>query len=165
MAEPRSLARLCFACGEDNPRGLGMRFEMEGERAVAQFTVPDYLQGFPSRAHGGVVATMLDEAMGWAVYGRGNWAMTAKFSMRFRAKVPLGEPLTVSSWVTRDRGRFLELRAEIQSRDGILLAEADGLFARVQGEQAEELRGIYEASASVADSGAQIPKQAARPKR
>ena len=89
--------------------------------------------------------------MGWAVYGRGNWALTAKLSMRFRAKVPLGEPLTVSGWVTRDRGRFLELRAEVRSQGGILLAEADGLFARVQGEQAEEMREIYEAS--VADSG------------
>lgn len=163
MAEPRSLARLCFACGDDNPRGLGMRFEMHGDRAVAQFTVPDYLQGFPGQAHGGAVATMLDEAMGWAVYGRGNWALTAKLSMRFRAKVPLGEPLTVSGWVTRDRGRFFELRAEVRSQGGILLAEADGLFARVQGEQAEEMREIYEAS--VADSGAQISKQAARPKR
>ena len=163
MVEPRSLARLCFACGEDNPRGLGMRFEMQGDRAVAQFAVPDYLQGFPGQAHGGGVATMLDEAMGWAVYGRGSWAMTAKFSMRFRAKVPLGEPLTVSGWVTRDRGRFLELRAEVRSQEGILLAEADGLFARVRGEQAEELREIYEAS--VAGSGAQISKQAARPKR
>ena len=163
MVEPRSLARLCFACGDDNPRGLGMRFEMRGDRAVAQFTVPDYLQGFPGQAHGGAVATMLDEAMGWAVYGRGSWALTAKLSMRFRAKVPLGEPLTVSGWVTRDRGRFLELRAEVRSQGGILLAEADGLFARVQGEQAEEMREIYEAS--VADSGAQISKQAARPKR
>ncbi len=150
MAEPRSLARLCFACGEDNRRGLGMRFEIEGDRAVAQFTVPDYLQGYPGQAHGGGVATMLDEAMGWAAYGRGNWAMTAKLSMRFRAKVPLGEPLTVSGWVTKERGRFLELRAEVRSQEGILLAEADGLFARIQGEQAEELREIYEAL--VADS-------------
>ena len=101
--------------------------------------------------------------MGWAVYGRGNWALTAKLSMRFRAKVPLGEPLTVSGWVTRDRGRFLELRAEVRSQGGILLAEADGLFARIKGEQAEEMREIYEGS--VADFGAQMPKQAARPKR
>ena len=150
MVEPRSLARLCFACGEDNPRGLGMRFELQGDRAVAQFTVPDYLQGYPGQAHGGGVATMLDEAMGWAAYGRGNWAMTAKLTMRFRAKVPLGELLTVSGWVTRERGRFLEVRAEVRSKEGRLLAEADGLFARIQGDQAEEMREIYEAS--VADS-------------
>ncbi|MCH8025985.1 MAG: PaaI family thioesterase [Chloroflexi bacterium] len=150
MVEPRSLARLCFACGEDNPRGLGMRFELQGDRAVAQFTVPDYLQGYPGQAHGGGVATMLDEAMGWAAYGRGNWAMTAKLTMRFRAKVPLGELLTVSGWVTRERGRFLEVRAEVRSKEGRLLAEADGLFARIQGDQAEEMREIYEAW--VADS-------------
>lgn len=146
MPEKRSLAKLCFACGEENTRGLGMRFEMQGERATATFSVPDFLQGYPGQAHGGGVATMLDEAMGWAVYGRGIWAMTAKFTMRFRASVPLNTPLTVSGWVTRDRGRFLEMRAELRSREGRLLAEAEGLFARVQGEQAETLRRNYEAS-------------------
>ena len=148
MAEPPSFANFCFACGEDNPRSLGMRFEMEGDHAVAQFTVSDYLQGFLGQAHGGIVATLLDEAMGWAARGSGDWAMTAKFSMRFRAKVPVGEPLTISSWVTRDRGRFLELRAEVRLQEGKLLAEADGLFARIRGELAEELREIYEASAA-----------------
>ncbi len=146
MPEKRSLAKLCFACGEENPRGLGMRFEMQDERAVAEFSAPEFLQGYPGQAHGGGVATMLDEAMGWAVNGRGIWAMTAKFSMRFRSSVPLSVPLTVSGWVTRDRGRFLELRAELRQQDGRLLAEAEGLFARVQGEQAETLRRNYEAS-------------------
>lgn len=145
-SDSRSFAKLCFACGEDNPQGLGMRFDVKDGRAVATFSVPDFLQGYPGQAHGGSIATMLDEAMGWAAYGKGTWAMTAKFSMRFRASVPLGVPLEVSGWVTRDRGRFLEMRAELRLEDGRLLAEADGLFARVQGEQAEILRRNYEAS-------------------
>ena len=124
-----------------------MVFRMEGERAVADFAVPDYLQGYPGQAHGGGVATMLDEAMGWATYGRGIWAMTARFEMRFRRKVPLGEPLTVTGWVTRDRGRFLELRSELRTQDGRLLAEADGLFARVSERQGEEMRRAYEGDA------------------
>ncbi len=149
MAEARpNPAKLCFACGEENARGLHMHFSMEDERAVATFTVPDYMQGFPGQAHGGVVATMLDEAMGWAVYGQGIWAMTAKFTVRFRDSIPLGEELSVAGWVTRDRGRFIELRSELRTSDGDLLAEADGLFARMQGKQAELLRRNYEAAVS-----------------
>ncbi len=61
-----------------------MRFRLEDGRAVAEFTPPAYLQGYPDRVHGGAVATMLDEAMGWAVYGRGAWAMTARPSSRLK---------------------------------------------------------------------------------
>ena len=140
------VAKLCFACGEANPRGLHMHFDVEGDRATAEFTIPEYLQGFPGQAHGGAVATMLDEAMGWAVYGQGIWAMTAKLQVRFRDSVPLGEPLTVSGWVTRDRGRFIELKSELHTADGVLLAEAVGMFARIRGKQAEALRRNYEAA-------------------
>jgi acyl-coenzyme A thioesterase PaaI-like protein len=142
----RSAARNCYGCGTENHRGLGMHFELQDGRAVAEFTAASYLQGYPGRVHGGGVATMLDEAMGWAAYAQGAWAVTAKMTLRFRAAVPLEEPLTVSGWATRDRGRTIELRAELRDRKGTLLAEADGVFVRVAGKLAEELRRQYEAS-------------------
>jgi acyl-coenzyme A thioesterase PaaI-like protein len=146
VAERPDPARFCFGCGTENPRGLGLKFRLEHGRAVAEFTPAGYLQGYPGFVHGGGVATMLDEAMGWAVYGQGIWAMTARLTMRFRRSVPLNEPLVVSGWMTRDRGRFLELRAELRSREGALLAQANGLFVRVDGEQAEKIRRQYEAA-------------------
>jgi len=146
--ERPAAGKLCFACGEANPRGLHMHFIVEEGRATAEFTIPDYLQGFPGQAHGGAVATMLDEAMGWACYVQGILAMTAKFTLRFRDSVPLGEPLTVSGWVTRDRGRFIQLKSECRTAGGVPLAEAEGMFARIQGKQAETLRRNYEAAMS-----------------
>jgi acyl-coenzyme A thioesterase PaaI-like protein len=146
MAERPSPARYCFGCGSENPHGLAMHFRLEGGRAAADFTPPEHLQGYPGFVHGGGVATMLDEAMGWAVYGQGIWAMTARLQMRFRDAISVGQPLSVTGWVTRDRGRFLELRAELRERSGKLLAEADGLFVRVTGRRAEEMRLTYEAA-------------------
>lgn len=146
MTDRTSPARLCFGCGSENPRGLRMRFRLEDGQALATFEPESSLQGYPGRMHGGGVATMLDEAMGWAAYAAGAWAMTARMTMRFRRPVPLKGPLTVTGWVTKERGRYLELRSEVRSGDGALLAEADGLFARVAGRQAEELRELYEAS-------------------
>ena len=148
-------ARFCFGCWPENARGLGLKFRLEHGRAVAEFTPAGYLQGYPGFVHGGGVATMLDEAMGWAVYGRGTWAMTARLSMRFRRSVPLNKPLAVSGWVTRDRGRFLEVRAEARTRDGRLLAEADGMFVRVTGRQADELRRLYESALAPEATGRQ----------
>jgi acyl-coenzyme A thioesterase PaaI-like protein len=123
-----------------------MEFRLENGRAVAEFTPQRFMQGYPGRMHGGGVATMLDEAMGWAAYAAGAWAMTARMTARFRAAVPLEEELTVAGWVTRERGRTLELRSEVRSRDGALLAEAEGLFAKVSGAQAEELQRLYQAA-------------------
>jgi acyl-coenzyme A thioesterase PaaI-like protein len=141
-----SPARHCFGCGSANERGLRMQFRLEDGRAVAEFAPEQFLQGFPGRMHGGGVMTMLDEAMGWAAYAAGAWAMTARLTARFRAAVPLDEPLAVSGWVTRERGRTLELRSEVRSQDGVLLAEAEGLFAKVSGRQAEELARLYQAT-------------------
>ncbi len=144
--EASRLARQCYGCGSENERGLKLKFRQEGERAVAEFMPEQFLQGFPGYMHGGGVATVLDEAMGWAAYQVGLWAMTAKFTMRFRRPVPLRQQVRVSGWVTRDRGRFLEVRAELRSRHGHLLAEADGVFVRLDGERAEEVRKQYEAA-------------------
>ena len=146
MTERPSAARFCFGCGEENQQGLHMSFRLEDGRAIAEFTATEHLQGFPGRVHGGGVATILDEAMGWAAYGLGALAATARLTMRYRKPVPLGEPLAVSGWVTRDRGRAIELKADLRGEGGTLLAEAEGLFVRVTGEQAEEMRRVYEAS-------------------
>lgn len=151
LEERRRLARWCFGCGSLNPMGLGMRFRLENGRAVAEFRPSPHHQGFPGHMHGGLVATMLDEAMGWAVYGQGVWAVTAKMSTRFREPVPLSEPLVVSGWVTRTRGPLLDARAEIRTREGALLAQAEGVFMRVRGRRAEQLAQAYRAQAGQAE--------------
>ena len=146
MADRTSPASRCFGCGNANPHGLGMHFRFDEGRAVAEFIIQRQFQGYPGRAHGGVVATMLDEAMSWAVYHAGAWSMTARMTVRFRRAVPLGVAITATGWITRDRGRYLELRSELRDARGVLLAEADGLFVRVAGRAAKELREQYEAS-------------------
>ncbi len=149
MSERPSPARRCFGCGPDNPRGLAMHFRIEDDgRAVSEVEPEEYLQGYPGFVHGGGVATMLDEAMSWAAYGQGIWAMTARITMRFRESVPLQGRLSVAGWLTRDRGRFLEAKAELRDAHGKLLAEADGLFVRLDGERAEQVRRFSEAQTS-----------------
>ena len=135
-------ARYCFACGSLNPHGLGMQFRIEEGAAVSDFAPAPHHQGYPGLVHGGVVATILDEAMGWAAYGRGDWSMTGRLGMRFRRPVPLGRTLRVEARVTKVRKRFLEVRARL-SMDGELLVEADGVFLRVAGDRAEELEALY----------------------
>jgi acyl-coenzyme A thioesterase PaaI-like protein len=132
----------CFGCGAHNERGLRMEFRTEGERAVCIYTPEPHHQGYPGRMHGGLVSTMLDEAMGWAVYGARAWGATARLSVRFRQPVLLDQPLRVEAWVTRNRSRLLELRGEVRDSDGLLLAEADGTFMKLDDSMAAELSDV-----------------------
>jgi acyl-coenzyme A thioesterase PaaI-like protein len=136
-ANASELARHCYACGDLNPVGLHLRFRMEDGWAVADFVAQREHQGYPGYVHGGVVSALLDEAMGWATYGNGVWALTGKLELRLRDIVPTGQPLRVRGRIERDRGRTLDVIAELRDADGKLLADAKGLLFRATGEQAK----------------------------
>lgn len=144
------LARYCYVCGDLNPIGLQLEFKMEGDWAVAQFVARREHQGYPGYVHGGIVSSLLDEAMGWATYGRNIWALTGKLETRFRDIVPTNELLTVRGRIVNDRGRTLEVTAELRDNDGKLLAESKGLMFRATGEQA---RLIEQAARGMAEPG------------
>jgi acyl-coenzyme A thioesterase PaaI-like protein len=138
--ETVDLARWCYACGDLNPLGLHMSFRVEGEWAISSFEARREHQGYPGFVHGGIASALLDEAMGWATYGQGVWAVTGRMQMRFRGIIPIEEPLQVRGRIVRDRGRTLEVMSEIRGSNGDLLAEAEGLFFRVDGEQARRIQ-------------------------
>lgn len=149
---------MCYACGAQNERGLHMEFRREGGRAICDYTPCAYQQGYPGRMHGGLVTTLLDEAMGWAVYDSASWGATARLSVRFRRPVRLDSPLRVESWVVRARSRLLELRAELRDPAGVLLAEAEGTFMKLDERMAREMSGLArDAGFSDAPEGRVIP--------
>lgn len=140
----RRFARSCFGCGADNPEGLRLDVRVQDGRAYAELDPREVFQGFPGILHGGILITALDEVMGWAIYARGTWAVTAKMEVRFRQDVPLHKPLLAVGEVTRDRGgRTFQVRGEVRGRDdGALVAEATGLFIRMTDERLVELAQI-----------------------
>lgn len=133
---------MCYACGAHNERGLRMEFRREGDRAVCDYTPLDYQQGYPGRMHGGIVATLIDEAMGWAVYGAERWGATARLNVRFRKPVRLDETLRVEAWITNDRSRLIELRGEVRDQSGQLLAEGEGSFMKLDATSATEMSDL-----------------------
>ncbi len=140
--EERRRGRMCYACGEMNEHGLHMRFRREGDRTVCEYRPCDFQQGYPGRMHGGVVATLVDEAMGWAVYHASAWAATARLNLRFRRSIRLDETLRIEAWVTNNRSKLLDLRAEVRAMSGELLAEGDGVFMKLGERSAGELSSL-----------------------
>jgi len=57
----------CFACGTDNPIGLHLHFYRLGNAVCTDITLGKYHEGWQDIAHGGIISTLLDEVMSWAV--------------------------------------------------------------------------------------------------
>jgi uncharacterized protein (TIGR00369 family) len=144
MQEPEdSPRRWCYGCGDSNPEGLHIDFEVDGKLVSGRFLPRKEHQGFPGVAHGGIAAAALDEAMGWAMHAAGAWAMTARMEVRYRRPLPLGEEVIVTAEVVRDRGRRLEAEARIETSSGEVLAEAKGLFLRMPEETSRQFNQSY----------------------
>lgn len=133
----------CFGCGVQNKMGLKLAFYRTDDGVVATFTPRPEHEGYMRMTHGGIVSTILDEAMSWAVIDSGRLAVTARMSVDFRRPVPSGDELTIVASVTRDRGRAVETSGEVRSATGEVLAKSTGLFVRVSEEQQREWEETY----------------------
>ena len=105
--------------------------EAEGVDAYeSPVTFAEHHQGGPGLVHGGIVGAALDEACGLLATWHRFPAVTARIAIRYRRPVPINRVLRVSSRVTVDRGRRIEIAGELRDGDE-LLAEADGAFLHV----------------------------------
>jgi uncharacterized protein (TIGR00369 family) len=124
---------LCFACGKNNPYGMRLRFtyDEEGDRFVCRFRLSKRYTGPPGHAHGGIIATILDEAMGKVNKLRHVIALTSTITVDYLKPVPLNKPLRVESRELRVRGRHHTNAAEILNQKDEILARSKGLFIAI----------------------------------
>jgi len=120
----------CFACGQDNPIGLRLRFTVDGDSVRAEFTPGPQYQGYAGVLHGGIVAAVLDDAMANLFHLRGQESVTARLEIRFRREAPVGQRLVVTARLTGERQRLFTAEAALTLPDGTPLAEAKGTFFR-----------------------------------
>jgi len=114
---------MCFGCGQDNPIGLKLIFDWDGKTARAEFVPTRLHQGWPDIVHGGILMSVLDEAMGYAVRFEGMTCVTAKIQARLKRPAAVGELLIVTAEVTEKNRRMAETKAEISLTDGTPVAE------------------------------------------
>ena len=141
----RSDYQLCYACGARNPHSLGLIFRREGEEIVADFTPDARYQGFPGVVHGGVLATLLDEALERYSVTAGRWLMTARLEVRYRQAAPVGRPLRIAARLVSARARALVAVGTIALADepGSVVAEATGTFLPLPPETARAVGAAY----------------------
>lgn len=117
-----------FVHGLRNSHGLRLQFELDGDRIFTLWTPEERHAGFPGFAHGGLVAAVLDDAMGrWAALHR-RFLVTARLDVRYRDAAPLGVPLRVEGWATRHQRRALHAQGRALLPDGTTVAEATATY-------------------------------------
>jgi uncharacterized protein (TIGR00369 family) len=123
----------CFGCGQANATGLRLEFLLAPDGGVVTLpTIADSFEGHPGYLHGGVIATLLDEAMSKSTRARGLTTMTRKLEVDYLRPVPSGAPLRVEGRVTQSEGRRHWVEAEIRDAEGTVLAQGKGLFMELK---------------------------------
>jgi len=122
----------CFVCGKGNPYGLQLDFiiNREDESISTEFTPTKTYQGFVDIIHGGIISTVLDEAMVKLAFELGINAVTAKMETKFRKPVFSGERLKITGRILKKDKKWIEAEA-LAYRDGEIVAETKGLLIRV----------------------------------
>ena len=120
----------CFACGPDNPGGMHLKFSADpsGKKFICNFRLSKRYTGPPGHCHGGIIATILDDAMSKLNKLHDLPAATARMTVEYLRPVPLHEPLRVESHEISKRGRRLTRVAEIRDANGAVLARSRGVF-------------------------------------
>ena len=121
-------SKMCFCCGRENPIGLRLKFDFDGERVWTSFSPQPPHQGYPGILHGGIAYAILDEVMGRVAIAHNLWMVTAKMEVRYRQPIPLEGTLTAVGEIVERKRRLMTARGELRLPDGTVAAEALGTF-------------------------------------
>ena len=130
--EPNEANR-CFGCGGANSAGMKLKFylDLEERRTRGRFALGANYAGGGGFAHGGIIAVVLDEAMGKLSKLDEERAVTAEMSIEYKKPVPVDHEIVVEGWQEQEKGRNRFRVAEIRDGQGNLLARGKGRFVVV----------------------------------
>jgi uncharacterized protein (TIGR00369 family) len=120
----------CFGCGGANENGMKLTFVQDNEkrRIIGRFVLGERYQGGGGMGHGGIIATLLDEAMGKVCRFREVRAVTAELTVEYLKPVKVQEEIVVEGWETEQKGRNLFHVGEIRNSAGDVLARGRARF-------------------------------------
>jgi uncharacterized protein (TIGR00369 family) len=104
-------------------------WDAENKEVRIPFRPDETWCGYSGVVHGGILASVFDDAMAWAAYQNvGRWGVTADFHIRYRKPILVGEEYTATGRVEGIQGRRTRTKAQIVDTEGRVFAEADAIF-------------------------------------
>lgn len=126
--------RGCLVCGRDNPHGIHLHLGVDDATGIvtSQFTAAAHHMGFEGIVHGGLLSTVLDEAMVWAATWSGKrFCVCGELNVRFRRSVQIGQRVSVEARITSVRSRLIETEGSLRDAAGKVLVESAGKYVPV----------------------------------
>lgn len=135
-------ANRCFGCGGNNAAGMKLVFDLDfdARRIRGRFVIGENYAGGAGFAHGGIIAVVLDEAMGKLSKLTEEKAVTAELNVVYRKPVPVGQEIVVEGWQEEEKGRNRFRVGEIRDTQGNLLARGTGRFVTIDEKHFERVR-------------------------
>lgn len=131
----------CFVSGPWNPLGIGIEVVRDGDAAVAQIVLGTAFEGGPGMAHGGIVAALFDDVLGYLLTLHGVPGFTGELTVRYLRPTPVGVPLTLRGWVVQRSGRRrLHTAAQLHAGDE-LVASASAVFVQIDAARLSAAQG------------------------
>lgn len=121
----------CFVCGPRNPIGLKLQFRFNGEKISTVFVPRKEHQGYLDIVHGGILSTLLDEAMVKLALAMEMPAVTAQIDVRLKKALPVKSRVTIEARMAKTTKKLIEATAEAVTDDRTVIAEARGKLMRV----------------------------------
>jgi uncharacterized protein (TIGR00369 family) len=121
----------CLVCGRDNPRGHRLNLHVDPETSVVTCNYTPAITdiGFEGIVHGGVIATILDEAMVWAATWSGKrFCVCGELTIRFKKPATVGQPLSIRATILSARSRLIETEATVLNAAGELFASGSAKY-------------------------------------
>ncbi|MBO7345701.1 MAG: PaaI family thioesterase [Clostridia bacterium] len=129
----------CIVCGMENPFGLkAVFYDLDDQSVACEVTFRSEHQSYPSRTHGGMISTLLDEIMGRALWIKEpeTFGVTTTMSVTFRRPVPFGVKLKARGYITFDSKMGFTAKGEIYDLNNNLLAESSARYLKMSLERA-----------------------------
>jgi len=135
-------ANRCFGCGGDNAAGMRLVFDLDfdAQRTRGRFVLGPNYAGGAGFAHGGIIAVVLDEAMGKLSKLTEEKAVTAELSIEYRKPVPVDQEIVAEGWQVQAVGRYRFRAGEIRDTAGNVLARGKARFAVIDERHFERVR-------------------------
>lgn len=132
---------LCFGCGQENPIGLKLSFQWDGNTARTEFTPTEFYQGWSGVVHGGIIMCLLDEAMGNVSLLDGTRCVTAKIQVKLGRPALINQPLIITASITKKTRKLIKTRAIVSLKDGTLIAEGKSTQFVVNSQARDKIDG------------------------
>ena len=153
----------CFACGTLNAHGLQLVLHAADDECWTELVLDSRFEGWQGIAHGGIVSTILDEVMAWALVEHDLWGLTARMNIVFKKPVPIGAPIRGEGRVISARRRVVEAEGVLRNAEGTILATSTATYVAAPDDRKAELKARY--GLAFTDDDAPNPTAAGGPAR